>query len=415
MKSNEVLEKYLKYKTIYLKLKKDYYGGGLCNDNPDMNYYISTFLDISSEVNLSVIDKSSCQNLNYTTYITNIKTEYKPENNKLSDYPRESKLYKFIDNLCVEHEIIDKDINFLELIKQLMGKTIKFNDYSKKLNKLLECIILQHMYADFTTITREELSTTVLIIPNTISTIEQNSPNIEHIIFQKNNTSLTKLGENAFRDNVNLQSVDLSSTQLEEIDKSCFLNCNLTEVKLPNSLTKLGHCAFKDNLNLQSINLSSTQLTEIGNSCFLSCNLTEIKLPNSLTKLGKNAFRNNANLNSVDLSSTQLTVIDDNCFSNCNLTSVKLPNSLTTLGECAFKNNKNLQSVDLSSTQLRKIGYHCFLNCNLNEVKLPKTVTILGYNAFDNNKNLNIIHCSNDFKEEFIKKYPSLNVTFVIS
>ena len=365
-------QKYFKYKTKYLELKKSYNGGG-DGDNLD-KFEINNCLYMNDLYELLKINSK----LNISL------------NNEII------KFKEHIQLLCTKYNI-DYSPNFnITLLKELLTNIIHYDISEQDVKRLEDCVKL----TDYNDNLFEELkgidkSKKRLIIPKTVRTINQIfTPNLENIIFQDGNEKLTKLSDNVFENNTNLTILNLSKTKLKEIGKKCFAYCGLTEIIFPTTLIKLSDNVFNNNTNLTILDLSKTELTEIGKKCFTNCGLTEINLPITLTKLSDYIFSNNTNLTNLDLSETELTKIGEGCFKSCSLTEIKLPNHLITLGNMAFKLN-NLITIELSNlSSLTEIGAECFAECNLTTIKLPNNLTKLKYQAFAFNSNLKTIDLS---------------------
>jgi hypothetical protein len=65
---------------------------------------------------------------------------------------------------------------------------------------------------------------------------------------------------------------------------------------LPTTITQIGDAAFRECYNLRSIDASNSPLTKIGISSFYSTNLTDISLPGTLIEIGPSAFKYCSNL-----------------------------------------------------------------------------------------------------------------------
>jgi len=176
--------------------------------------------------------------------------------------------------------------------------------------------------------------------------------------------------EQAFNENANLESVDLSATSLKTITSYCFSNCSkLITVILPVTIETIGNSCFQSCYALKSIDLSTCKaLQTIGSYSFNGCqSLQTVNFPASLKNLGDGVFASNSALKSIDLSiCTNLLSIEQSTFSSCNsLTSIKLP--------------KTLQSI----------GVQAFYGCNiLGTIELPATVKTIGNDAFNSNSRL---------------------------
>jgi hypothetical protein len=193
-----------------------------------------------------------------------------------------------------------------------------------------------------------------------------------------NATNLLSIGDNAFQENIALQSVDFGGMdQLTNIGIDAFaLNTSLTELKNFTNATNLlsiGNNAFDNNYALQSVDFGGMgQLTNIGVQAFaLNTSLTELKNFTNATQLlsiGNNAFQQNYALQSVDFGGMgQLTNIGVQAFKN-NTALTELKNftnatQLLSIGDGSFFSNIALQSVDFGGMgQLTNIGVQAFAN-----------------------------------------------------
>ena len=151
-------------------------------------------------------------------------------------------------------------------------------------------------------------------------------------------SDVTSVGEEAFTNNTNLESVRFG-IHVESVGDGCFENCtNLKTVSLPNALSSLGSSAFSRCWNLKSINIPDS-LKEIAPYTFYGCtNLQSITLPNTIETIGIWAF-SSSGLSSVKLP-YYLKEIEGGAFADCpNLTSVTAKNPVApTCDDNAFKN-----------------------------------------------------------------------------
>ena len=251
---------------------------------------------------------------------------------------------------------------------------------------------------------------------------------------------ITTIQANAFKENINLESITLPST-LISVGEDAFYNCyNLKSVYFNGSLNQWLKIEFKNeyahpifyegNLYFKNENGEWFQPTEItlegnitsfGNLAFLgfdklentyfngtlaqwlnielkgevstpmiyASNLyfknendewyqpTNIVIPEGITKIKAGTFYNWVNLESVILP-TSLIEIGDVSFSHCsNLKSIHIPEGVTSIGDGAFYFCKKLVDVTLPNT-LNSIGESAFNNCiNLENIILPNGITCI--------------------------------------
>lgn len=161
-----------------------------------------------------------------------------------------------------------------------------------------------------------------------------------------------------------------------------YLNDELIEdLIVPNSVTSIGDYAFHDYRNLNSITLPNS-VTSIGNGAFGGCSsLTSVNIPNSVTEIGYGAFDNCTSLpvtdnlryadtylvGAVDKTQTSYTIkegtrfIGDEAFYYCtSLASIDIPNSVTSVGEEAFYHCSSLNKINSLNTIPPSCGYYAF-------------------------------------------------------
>ena len=235
---------------------------------------------------------------------------------------------------------------------------------------------------------------------------------------------VTTIGEYAFEDCSNLQSVDLSNVttigeaafwgcsslqgvdmpSVETIGKSAFKDCsNLQSVDMP-SVTTIGESAFWKCSSLQGVDLSN--VTTIGESAFRVCSsLTSITIPKSAASIGDCAFFGCSELTGIVVAADN-TVYDsrDNCNAIIETASNKLiqgckntviPNSVTSIGNNAFQLCSGLTGITIPSG-VEKIGVMAFRASGLTSITIPGTVTSIGEDAFSDCSNLKSVTILSD-------------------
>lgn len=170
---------------------------------------------------------------------------------------------------------------------------------------------------------------------------------------------ITAIGENAFADCVNLQTVQLPDT-LQTIGKYAFSRCtSLTEVQLSDSMSEIAWSAFSGCGALETVTLPQ-KLQKLGGFAFWNCSkLREIVLPERLKKIEENTF--------------------DGCRA---LKTVRIPAGVQEIGKYAFENCTALRQVILKPG-LQCIREKAFAGCTaLQEIQIPTTVYQIATNAF---------------------------------
>lgn len=140
------------------------------------------------------------------------------------------------------------------------------------------------------------------------------------------------------------------NSKITHIMKNAFKNSNIKNIEqLPSSLQTVGKQAFMNSSKLVSIDLSKTNVNNIDDECFFNCtNLKEILLPNNVRRLGKKVFMNCKNLTSITIPNS-VTNIDSSAFENCtNLNKIilnKTDNSMLHISNRAFAKTPNLEQI----------------------------------------------------------------------
>ena len=77
---------------------------------------------------------------------------------------------------------------------------------------------------------------------------------------------------------------------IKQIERSCFVECAIEEITIPEGVTKLGTWAFRKCTNLTKVILPSS-LKSIETLCFSGCTkLKEINIPETVTYVAFDAF-----------------------------------------------------------------------------------------------------------------------------
>ena len=105
------------------------------------------------------------------------------------------------------------------------------------------------------------------------------------VIINDNSYNVTKIGKRAFRQCLNIESINLSNG-IEYIDDSAFAYCNsLTSITLPSSLYEIGNSVFENCVSLPSISLPNN-VEKIGRWLvrLLSARQLRSRIPISIAK-----------------------------------------------------------------------------------------------------------------------------------
>lgn len=186
---------------------------------------------------------------------------------------------------------------------------------------------------------------------------------------------------------------------------------NIRHINIGSGVTYIGDCAFADCVNVESVKWASS-LKEIGDKAFARCLLlSEVTIPEGVEVIGEWVFAGCTGMKKVIFPST-LTEIKKRAFSACSaLESVNLPEGLTTLGDEAFITCDDLKTVSIPST-LTEISTYCFSSCeSLTEVSIAEGPQKIEEEAFSYCKSLKTINIPESItliEDEAFKKCTSL-------
>ena len=215
----------------------------------------------------------------------------------------------------------------------------------------------------------------------------------ETIEYEGETYTVTKIGDDAFRNNRLATKVQLPDT-ITEIGNSAFIYCDAIEsINLPSSLTTIGEKAFwgcsawKENINIPE------GVTEIPGAAFQGCfSVTGLTIPSTVTTIGKNAFENFGVYNEASMSltiPTNVTYIDKDAFLRAGFSKVTVSDGRTEILTLngAFRYCSNLESVEILSGDVA-IGNSEFSSCaKLSSVTLADGITSIGSFAFSHTTN----------------------------
>ncbi len=192
--------------------------------------------------------------------------------------------------------------------------------------------------------------------------------------------SVTSIGIGAFSGCDNLASIIVDSENLVYDSRD---NCNAIiktdsntlvmgcyNTVIPVSVTNIGNRAFYNCFNLNSIDIPDSVLT-IGDEAFALClRLSQVTLPQSVTAIGNYAF-SGCYVLSLDTVPESVKTIGDYAFRGCyNLTSFTVPVSVEKIGDGAFNSCHNLSAVKIMNP-----------DCEISDspIVIDNTTAIYGY------------------------------------
>ena len=207
-----------------------------------------------------------------------------------------------------------------------------------------------------------------------------------------NSWPVTKIGEDALKDNTTITSVTIPDS-VTEIGANAFADCtNLTSVNYKGDWSKLtiqsGNPAVQDAANEQLFDfkfiLNNTAV--IVTRYRYKGTAADVTIPSRYKGIPVTMIDHAAFFNSVVTSVTipdSVTSIGDDAFVNCpQLTNISIPNSVTSIGFSAFRSCTSLKSITLPSS-LNSISEALFSGCSqLTTIHIPVSVTLIEDDAF---------------------------------
>lgn len=249
------------------------------------------------------------------------------------------------------------------------------------------------------TITKYTGTESTVILPSTIS-----------------NWPVTKIGEDALKDNTTITSVTIPAS-VTEIGANAFAGCtNLTSVTYGGDWSNLtiqsGNPAVEDAVNAQLFDFAFTPdntavivtnykykgtaadvtipsrykgkpVTMIDHAAFHNSAVTSVTIPDSVTSIHDSAFAYCSSLTNISIPNS-VTAIGSFAFEGCTkLESITLPSSLLTISEFLFYDCSQLTTIHIPDS-VSSIRQYAFYNCGkLETIRIPVSVTSIGSYAFD--------------------------------
>ena len=249
---------------------------------------------------------------------------------------------------------------------------------------------------------------------------------------------IVSVANDAFRDNVDIESVVLPDT-VKKIGQNAFRNCEyLAAVRLPKELSTVGSSAFYGCKDLRSVTVP-TSVTSCGSDIFAGCtkltkvvfektnskaipsyilynctSVESVEIPDNITTFGSYAFYNCTELSDIELPDG-LLFINDYAFYNCDhLTRIDIPASTDTIGANAFRDCSRLVKVGYAAdSELRFILNNAFYSCeSLVEFIAPDKLISIGESAFNYCSSIEEIKIKSCI---IISRYAFANCTYVRS
>ena len=188
---------------------------------------------------------------------------------------------------------------------------------------------------------------------------------------------------------------------MTKIPEYAFADTDLISVTIPDSVNYIDNSAFRDCLNLQTVNFGSAQDLQLHANAFYNTGLSAVNIPTNLRYVGEYALIGLQNLQSyeVDENNPYYKSVDGVLYTKDGKKLIAFPAGRTgsfvvpafveTIGFGAFENTK-LNGVSFEEgINLLTLGYRAFYNAqNLTEVAIPASMVSIDYYAFAECRNL---------------------------
>ena len=194
-------------------------------------------------------------------------------------------------------------------------------------------------------------------------------------------------------ENGEVNNLDVDGNEIKKLGED-FGQLDIESVEIPKGYTYIGQDAFRGNSNIKSVNLPNT-ITKISDYAFAHLSLKTIKLPDNLEFLGEQVFfdnqiegklilpKNLTNLGERAFKSNQITELEFNC------------EKLEVIKEQAFQDNK-IKQVKLPDS-VKKIEVGAF-NGNLGDENYALKVVLLSKGNVDNKDSSSIVNPTEEDK-----------------
>ena len=194
-------------------------------------------------------------------------------------------------------------------------------------------------------------------------------------------------------ENGEVNNLDVDGNEIKKLGED-FKQLDIESVEIPGGYTYIGQDAFRGNSNIKSVNLPNS-ITKISDYAFAHLRLKTIKLPDNLEFLGEQVFfdnqiegklilpKNLTNLGERSFKSNQITELEFNC------------EKLEIIKEQAFEDNKIKQAKLPDSVKKIEIGA---FNGNLGDENYAMKVVLFSNGNVDNKDSSSIVNPTEEDK-----------------
>lgn len=216
---------------------------------------------------------------------------------------------------------------------------------------------------------------------------------------------ITKIAENSFKQNQNIESIDFpEDSQLDSIGEYAFSFSNIESITLPPSIKELKYGWCSHTWNLVNISISpendnfsyldedhqiivgkSRSIIDHYDIIIFGCrNIEKIEIPSFIRIICPFAFSGCEVLRKVTFSiDSELEIIGDFAFSFTKVKKVRIPSQVKHIGCGSFSECHYITSFDFSEdSQLQTIGKEAFSASSLDYISIPSRVREIAECAF---------------------------------
>ena len=204
--------------------------------------------------------------------------------------------------------------------------------------------------------------------------------------------TISKIGNNVFRDFESIQSVDISDS-VKTIGDGAFAGCkNLSSLNMGKSIVSIGISAFGWCASLKKIIIPNS-VESIGSLAFIESPITKITIPSSVKSIGESAFCDCDNLDRVDISDLSAWCKIDFADKEANPLHYKDQWTQSPSGARLYLNNEEVTYLTIPS-DITEIKDYAFIGCmSPSWVEIHEDVTYIGCSAFHNCTSISVVEC----------------------
>ena len=190
-------------------------------------------------------------------------------------------------------------------------------------------------------------------IGNSVTTIPNNMFEHTGITTLTIPSSVTQIGDDAFKDCTSLQSLYFNASNCQ-MASGAFWGCtSLSSVTMSSNVHRIPDNMFSGTLQTSGISINiPNSVNYIGNSAFYGCSgiTGTLVIPTGVTYIGRSAFYGCSGITGTITIPSGITIIRPSAFYNCTgLTGVVIPSSVRVIDTTSFSGCSSLTSVTIGA------------------------------------------------------------------